>query len=373
MLITESFNSQLDDLLERICVKLQISSTQHQLAKNRYEAISNWLEAEGSPLVAVRPTIYPQGSLRIGTTAKPLAQQEYDLDLVCEMQVDWRRLTNPLILLDAVEDRLRDHQIYKTMLERKNRCIRVNYANEFHLDILPACPDFTSRNGCLVVPDCEAREWKPSNPKGYASWFESQAERVMLLEKAEPLPKQEPVEQKAPLKRVVQLLKRWRDIAYAKNLSTAPISIVLTTLAGQHYGYQESVNGALTGVLNSIVASLPTNGQRLVVLNPKNRKEDLSELWDENPEAYNLFVSGVVAFGRQWEELNRQRGIHQVTATLERLFGENLAKSVVAEQAQFIEKSRSAQKLGIQRNSGILGSVTSSGTIPIRPNTFHGK
>ena len=67
MLITESFNSQLDDLLERICVKLQISPTQHQLAKNRYEAISNWLEAEGSPLVAVRPTIYPQGSLRIGT------------------------------------------------------------------------------------------------------------------------------------------------------------------------------------------------------------------------------------------------------------------------------------------------------------------
>jgi hypothetical protein len=195
----------------------------------------------------------------------------------------------------------------------------------------------------------------------------------MLLEKAEPLPKQEPAEQKAPLKRVVQLLKRWRDIAYAKNLSNAPISIVLTTLAGQHYGYQKSVNSALTDVLNSIVASLPTNGQRLVVLNPKNRKEDLSERWDENPEAYNLFVSGIVTFWRQWEELNRQRGIHQVTVTLERLFGESLAKSVVAEQAQFIEKSRSAQKLGIQRNSGIFGSVTSSGTIPIRPNTFHGE
>src|SRR5262249_1555277 len=158
--------------------------------------------------------------------------------------------------------------------------------------------------GCLVVPDCKAKEWKPSNPKGYASWFEAEANKVMVLEKAEPLPKQEPMEQKAPLKRVVQLLKRWRDIAYAKSPNIAPISIVLTTLATQHYRYQESVNDALTGVLNNLVTSLPASGRRLVVLNPTNQKEDLSERWDENPGAYELFISSIITFQRQWGWLN---------------------------------------------------------------------
>src|SRR5262249_30094467 len=155
---------------------------------------------------------------------------------------------------------------------------------------------------------------------------------------------------------------------YAKSPNIAPISIVLTTLATQHYRYQESVNDALTGVLNNLVTSLPASGRRLVVLNPTNQKEDLSERWDENPGAYELFISSIITFQRQWGWLNRQRGIHQVTVMLERLFGENLAKSVIAEQAQFIEKSRSAQKLGIQRTSGILGGVTSSGIIPLKPN-----
>ena len=141
MFITESFSRQLDDLLERICSKLQITPTQHEQADDRYRAIGDWLEAEGSPLARAKPVIYPQGSLRIGTTVRPLTRREYDLDLVCELELDWRRIPNPVILLDVVEMRLKDHETYRTMLERKNRCIRVKYANQFHLDILPGCPD----------------------------------------------------------------------------------------------------------------------------------------------------------------------------------------------------------------------------------------
>ena len=34
--------------------------------------------------------IYPQGSLSISTTVKPLSKQEYDLDLVCEINQSWQ-------------------------------------------------------------------------------------------------------------------------------------------------------------------------------------------------------------------------------------------------------------------------------------------
>lgn len=375
MFITESFNSQLDDLLERICSKLQITPTQHEQAEGRYKAIGDWLEAEGSPLAHAKPVIYPQGSLRIGTTVRPLTRQEYDLDLVCEFELDWRRIPNPVVLLDVVEARLKAHETYRTMLKRKNRCIRVKYANQFHLDILPGCPDPDSGFGCLLVPDREAKDWKPSNPKGYAIWFES---RTALLEevfakRVEPLPGPEPIDLKTPLKRVVQLLKRWRDVAYAKNSDGAPISIVLTTLAGNFYSGQESVSKALADILDRIVANLPLDGGRLIVRNPTNPDEDLSERWGENPNAYRAFVSGIIALRKSWHEVNQQGGIHRVTATLQRLFGEDLAESVVKEQAEFIEQVRSQQRLGVQRGSGVLTSVTAAGSMPVRPNTFHGE
>ncbi len=51
MLITESFHAQLDDLLERIGIKLQLSPTQHQLAEDRYMAIADWPEIADSVFV----------------------------------------------------------------------------------------------------------------------------------------------------------------------------------------------------------------------------------------------------------------------------------------------------------------------------------
>lgn len=304
---------------------------------------------------------------------RPLGRQEYDLDLVCEVQLDWRRVGNPVVLLDAVETRLRQHDTYRTMLERKNRCIRVKYASEFHLDILPVCPDPPSGSDCVVIPDRDALSWKPSNPRGYAAWFESRARlfRTELIERAQPLPGQEPAETKSPLKLVVQLMKRWRDIAYAKNPGAAPISIVLTTLAGRQYTGQQSVNEALADGLNGIVARLPSAGQRLVVLNPANPNEDLSESWNDSAESYEAFVAGVVAFQNAWRDINQQRGIHLIARKLEGLFGEDLTMAAIKEQAEFVEKARSEQRLGIRKNSGVI-SIATTASVPIRRNTFHG-
>lgn len=192
------------------------------------------------------------------------------------------------------------------------------------------------------------------------------------MEAVEPLPVQEPLEAKTPLKLVVQLMKRWRDIAYDKNPDLAPISIVLTTLAGLLYGGQQSVNQALTDILHGIVTSLPNGGRRLLVINPTNPKEDLSERWDEVPGAYQAFVAGVISFQKTWQAINQQSGLPSIASTLAVLFGEEISKSVVTEQAQAIEKARKEKKLAIQRTSGVLTTVTSPSSHPVKPNTFHG-
>src|SRR6266545_7129155 len=81
---TESPQTQLDDILTRICESLQISKGQHDLAVQRYEGVGRWLCEPGSSLAKFRPEIYPQGSLRIKTTVRPTKHQEYDLDGVAE-------------------------------------------------------------------------------------------------------------------------------------------------------------------------------------------------------------------------------------------------------------------------------------------------
>ena len=224
---------------------------------------------------------------------------------------------------------------------------------------------------CVVVPDCAAEDWKDSNPRGYALWFEHMAEeaRAKFKRNVEPLPAQDAYDDLATLKRAVQLIKRYRDVAFEKTPNLKPISIVLTTLAAQHYDGQQSVNEAVRGILDGIIASIPAHG-RLRVHNPTNKLEDLSERWEE-PALYSAFVSGMKEFRARWAELNQQRGIPNVTATLEKMFGERIAKDVVGDYMKALDESRISGGLGIEKGSGVITSAYSSGS-SIPRNTFDG-
>lgn len=375
MLMTETFTSHLDDLLERVCISLQLTATQYELARVRYEAVGSWLEADKSLVACLRPGIYPQGSLAIGTTVRPTKHTEYDLDLVCQLQADWT-VENAVRILNLIETRMKENETYRPMVERKRRCIRLNYANDFHMDILPALPDFAAGGTCMRVPDRELKAWKPSNPKGYAAWFEERAAlaRFFLGEKLAmaPLPALEPADQKPPLKRIVQLLKRWRDLAYSADQDRAPISIVLTTIAGMHYDGEASVSEGMLHILDGIVASIPSLG-RLVVRNPKNEKEDLSERWDTDQKAYQAFVAGIVKLRDDWQRMLKLRGVHAVSPTVESLFGEEVVRGVLKAQALHLKDLRSGGNVGVQASTGLLVAAGGPGVTRVEEHRFHGE
>jgi len=374
MFITDSFNSQLDDLLLRLCEKLQISETDHKKAEDRYNAVGKWLAQSDSGLASYSPAIYPQGSLKIGTTVKPLAYQEFDLDLVCELDIDHERY-DPVAVLNGVEKRLREHHIYKRMIERKNRCIRLNYANEFHMDILPAAPHGIENGGKVKVPDRKAEEWKDSNPKGYAAWFEGRTVTFRLFaakaENVDPLPDMEETERKPPLKKSVQLIKRCRDISFKETGKTPPISIVLTTLAAAHYKGDISINQSLMHILNGIVSCIPENG-RLIVRNPTNTTEDFSEKWDADRVAYYEFVRWISKFSTAWAKINTIQGIPQIMKMLQELFGESVLNDALREQTEFVNKVRQDRLLGTMAYTGSLTSAANPRSIPVKKNTFYG-
>jgi len=364
----------LDELFTRVCEKLQITDTQRSQAESSYEAIARSLEAPGSPVAPYAPRIYPQGSLRLGTTVKPLERDEFDLDIVCELNLDPTFLPHPPRLIDALYAFFQNEPRYKGKVTRKNRCVRVSYANQFHMDILPGCPDPRNGGTCIVVPDGAAREWKPSNPQGYAGWFDSRCALAItrVLAEAERIPPMEVTRQKAVLKLVTQLLKRWRDIEYAERPQVAPISIVLTTLAGFYFSGEQSVTGALLGVVGRVVSALPLGG-RLVVLNPANHHEDLSEKWAEQPKAYGAFVEGIVNLYSRINELIEPAPLQDTARILGELFGEDVTTVILSEYARSFEGAYSDGRVKAARHSGLLTGAALGSGVALRKHTFHGE
>ena len=130
------------------------------------------------------PSIYPQGSFRLGTVVRPIrggVEADYDIDLVCELPIA-KHQTGARSVKVGVRDRLYEHDKYRTMLDEEGkRCWTLEYAEQdsigFHLDVLPSVPD--SGGGSLDTSSIvitskqgETYNWSASNPKGYGKWFD---------------------------------------------------------------------------------------------------------------------------------------------------------------------------------------------------------
>jgi len=370
--VANDFSTALDNLLLETCEELQISQARYDLAVERYKRLNRLLEGSGSPFRQFRPDIYPQGSMALGTTVQPI-KGPHDLDFVLELS---NYLRGPMHLITELHEFLREHGVYGPMASLKNRCVRIEYADEFYMDVLPACRNAAAAGTCIMVPDCALQGWSDSNPRGYIKWFKEQSGKrfvARMMDKAAPIPDQQAVAEKNALQLMVQLFKRWRDRYYANvDPKLAPISIVLTTLAADTYQGEQSVSRAITSMLTEIVKLIDVSrraGERhLHLSNPSHTAEDLSERWDSNPLAYSAFERGIRDFQQQWMQLVTRRG--NVNAQLESLFGETVT-AVLRKRTQKIQDSRLAGKLGVT-SAGLITS-SAEAAVRVRPNTFYGE
>jgi hypothetical protein len=79
-------------LLNRICQELEITPAMFALAKERYESIAAYLQEPDSPLNKFDPQVYPQGSINLGTTIRPIGSNEFDVDVICQFDIFDRSL-----------------------------------------------------------------------------------------------------------------------------------------------------------------------------------------------------------------------------------------------------------------------------------------
>ena len=351
---------QREDILTRIAVSLELDETRKQRMKSAYNAVYDILEKDEVFFSKVDFLVYPQGSKAIGTTVKPRGKEEFDLDITVEIRDLYYNYTSSEIYNHLIRV-LSNNDIYKEKLVKKNRCARIDYVGDFHMDVLPGCIVITG-DSKIMVPDRELSSWTSSNPKGYANWFTQKAETVSSssLNKAfrtfsalneakaeqEELPNDD-IYSKEPLKRAVQLTKRYRDIFFEKNPKHKTSSIILTTIFGELYEGEPSIYQTIDSILNKIVKRytdyqylFENQGiyKRIKVLNPVNSDEDFTEKWDNEKEYYTQFIAFAKSYKEKWEKLkNGDFGV------AEELFGSDRIKGILTEQLKELSKNEGNQ------------------------------
>jgi hypothetical protein len=306
--------------IEAIVAALEIPPSAYERAEKRYKDVGDWFDGPSSVCSKHDPHIYAQGSFRLGTVVRPLDEKdEYDLDLGCRLRQGVSKATHTqkqLKRLVGVD--LESYRIARGIeakLEEKSRCWRLSYADElsFHMDQVPSIPeDVTTRENLKAAMvkfgsetplaetvanfagaitdnglwnyDVLSSDWKVSNSEGYALWFESRLKLAagFLQKRAFDVKAAQvddlPVWQwKAPLQQVIQILKRHRDVMYAENSDSKPISIILTTLAAAAYQGEADVASALERVLADMGRFVRPTKPR--VPNPVNPSEDFADKW----------------------------------------------------------------------------------------------
>lgn len=316
---------QLGKILGAIADELDIPDSKYQDAKGKYEAVGEWLGRNDSSLFKFQPKIFAQGSIRLGTCVKPLEQDEFDIDLVCKLFIPLS--ASQSYVYGVVGNRLREHGYYRKILEPQNRCWRLNYAGEFHMDVLPAIPDNARNDKSLLVPDKELKSWKESNPEGYADWFFRQMEvrRMILLKEAdvESIPEHQI---KTPLQRSVQLLKRHRDIVFKDDLDDKPISIIITTLAAKAYKNEADVFEALVNIVEGMPAQFDIVDGQYAVLNPINKKENFADKWQKHPQRRVKFFQWLAQVKSQLEQTLQFKNTQEVLETFKPTYGEKIVE-----------------------------------------------
>jgi hypothetical protein len=386
--------SQLVGVIETVCETLELSPSQFEVAKSRYEGVGDWLAQSDDPLLA-SIAIGLQGSVAIGTTVNPIGANEHDVDLVAHVP-NLDVAISPAALKGSIGRRLRGNGNYAPLLEEMPRCWRLNYANEFHLDITPSIPNPLCRRGGELVPDRALKSWKASNPKGYRALFDKRASLLPRIRASkrgtafdsmradadiEPFP--ESTGFKGILRRTVQIAKRHRDVHFIdSDPCLAPLSVIITTLASRAYEFCVSrlEYDSELELLCDVVRHMPdtiqtgTSNEQTTwyIWNETTEAENFAEKWNKYPERAAAFFAWHARAVSDVERLATVEGLDELRRLLGGVFGGGPAGRAVDAMTERVTAARTSGRLSVARAGGLIVGTPAAST-SVRANTFFGR
>lgn len=401
--LNEEQKEEFKDILESLGESLDITQTQFDNLAKSYKAVGDYLQNDPE-FESYKPIVTPQGSLRLGTIIQPInPNDDLDVDLVYRLS-DKNPAWTQKDIKEKVGARLKGSDRYASMLEKKEgrRCwtllyreIADNPKEKYHMDILPSVADnkyaermrrlfsenfsastvdqisirITDREAKDYATSTHKEEWLKSNPDGYALWFANRCkadESVKLMAEAVvPIGKYN--KDKTVLQRIVQILKRHRDIMFRNDIDDKPISIIITTLAARAYRGEKDLLEGLVNVVDNLEKSITNNARgEDVVANPVNPEENFADKWPMHPKRRENFYKWLDAVKKDVHEILDGENKIQIQNTMRRAFGDDVvtrASSLLVER----RKTKLATGAAVLTSAG---KVTAS-TVGKRVNTLN--
>lgn len=244
-----------------------------------------------------------QGSYALGTIIKPIKGHEYDADILVYMKYNSEK--EPKDYINEVYNCLKQNNNYADKIARKTRCVNINYAGDFHLDIVPCITQGQEQYIC----NKKDNEFEVTDGTDYRDWFNRKTKITH-----------------GNLKRVTRLLKYLRD--HKGNFSVK--SILLTTLIGNSvddYDNDENfknIPGTLKLISNRINSFLQSNPIMPEVCNPIMPDECFTRHWDQNK--YKNFREKFAVYNNKIDEAFEATDHNASVKKWRDLFGENFGK-----------------------------------------------
>jgi hypothetical protein len=176
---------------------------------SRVTSIVNWLEADQviGPLCLGH---IPQGSWAHRTIIRPVQpNDEFDADLLLLLEEVKEWSASPREYIWSLRAAFKRSPIYADMVRKKNRCVRIGYSNDCHIDVVPHVVLDTGRQ---VIVNSGDNTFEDTNPQGFTDWMKEKDDLA-----------------NGNLRKIIRLMKYVRD---SKQTFSAP-SVILTTLLGE--------------------------------------------------------------------------------------------------------------------------------------------
>lgn len=386
-------NTKNNYILNNILEKIELPDSAYEKAEKRYQDLGDWLHRPESICVNLDPHVFSQGSFRLGTAIKPDSEEQYDLDMGCNLRRGLDKISNTQLQLKHLvgyELKLyRKARGIKEELTEKKRCWRLEYADglSFHLDIVPCIPESDDRRSILKkrmvensqFDDSLAQQvsqlavsitdntdpgytvvndnWRISNPEGYARWFETRMKTAHLIINEREMRFKASIDTlpfyqwKTPLQQVIQLLKRHRDTMFKDNEDSKPISVIITTLAAKSYKGESDLISALNTVLAEMDSHI--NAQIPLVPNPVNPVEDFADKWyDQKSLQYRL-------------KENFYKWLYQARADFKTLCSQDDAQRIVDAAQNGLDLKLDSKEVALALG---ISAVTAKPTFAIQPS-----
>ena len=316
----ESLSAQQNDLsvwareLHIANQHITIKQDQIDAAANAYEEIANHLVNE---LRWERNdiNIHPQGSSRTKTLINSPDASKFDIDAVCQVNISRIDAHDPVSFFENI-----GRALGKFEPNPKKRCWRIEFSgHRFYIEFTPSVPLSTVPvnildsvryrpannygSTALAVVDTPTKNWKTSNPEGFANWVNEQAEKKLIIQiglesavlgksfSIVPVPSQE-VPLSDTLRVAIRLFKRHRDMAVRNgNLDCEhkPISVIIVTLLTQCYEGLADIGATYLHpiqLLADLAELLPNmieeRGTEYWIANPTVEGENFAERWNQD-------------------------------------------------------------------------------------------